>query len=385
MTLASSVRLDKPSLRISVRPHARSSDARGVIQVLTAFAALALVWWAAASSIRISIWLTIAIVPLLSLFTLRVFVLMHECGHGSLFRTQGLNRAFGFLLGVAAGMPQYVWSQHHNYHHAHNGNWDKYRGPYTTLSVDEYAALNSVQQWLYRWKCSITGAPIAGFVYLIFNPRFTWLKGSIAFAVHVVRQKFAQPAVSMAAHAAEFRTQYWKSWKEYRHMSWNNLVLLGVWVLMCSALGPSRFFAIYVTSISLAGGAGILLFTVQHNFRHSYASDEELWDYEAGAIKGTSYLVLPAWLNWFTANIGYHHVHHLCSRIPNYQLRQCHNEHRHLFSAVTRVNLAEVRGALAYILWDNRARQIISVAEYREQRLRDSPVQGSPARSLSGA
>ena len=101
------------------------------------------------------------------------------------FPQSRLNRIFGFLLGVIAGMPQYVWSQHHNYHHAHNGNWDKYRGPYTTLSVDEYAALSPGQQRLYRYKCSIAGAPLAGFIYLIFNPRFTWLKGRLGLLWHV--------------------------------------------------------------------------------------------------------------------------------------------------------------------------------------------------------
>ncbi len=102
---------------------------------------LALLWWAALLSVHLSYWLTVAAVLLISLFTVRAFALMHECGHGSLFRTQRLNRAFGFLLGVVSGMPQYVWSQHHNFHHANNGNWEKYRGLYTTLSVDEYAAM----------------------------------------------------------------------------------------------------------------------------------------------------------------------------------------------------------------------------------------------------
>jgi omega-6 fatty acid desaturase (delta-12 desaturase) len=96
---------------------------------------------------------------------------MHECGHGSLFRTQWLNRAFGFILGVISGMPQYVWSQHHNFHHANNGNWEKYRGLYTTLSVDEYAAMTDAQQRMYRRKCSIATAPFAGLIYVIFNPR----------------------------------------------------------------------------------------------------------------------------------------------------------------------------------------------------------------------
>ena len=153
----SSIRRIKEQKRAIIRRHARADDVKGLTQVLTALASLALLWWVAVLSVHVSHWLTVAAVLLISLFSLRVFVLMHECGHGSLFRTQWLNRAFGFLLGVVAGMPQYVWSKHHNYHHAHNGNWDKYRGPYTTLSVDEYAALTDAQQRRYRGKCSIAG------------------------------------------------------------------------------------------------------------------------------------------------------------------------------------------------------------------------------------
>ena len=361
---ASIVRI-RAQKRDIIQQYANSNDLRAFTQILTTFGPLGLLWWVAALSGGVSVWLTLTIIVLISLLTLRVFALMHECGHGTLFRTQRLNRAFGFLLGVAAGMPQYVWSQHHSFHHAHNGNWEKYRGPYTTLSVDEYAALTARRQTLYRWKCSIACAPIAGFIYLIFNPRFTWLKGNIALAGHLVHEKLVKPTESLRTHAASFRSRYWKSAKEYRHMWWNNAVLLGACALMCYALGPSRFFAIYVLSLSLAGGAGILLFTVQHNFRHSYASDEEHWDHDAGAIEGTSFLILPAWLNWITANIGYHHVHHLSARIPNYRLVSCHNEYQHLFSDVARLRLAQVPGALQYILWDVRARRLISVAEYR--------------------
>ena len=104
---------------------------------------------------------------------------MHECGHGSLFRSHWLNRASGFILGVVSGMPQYVWSQHHNYHHAHNGNWEKYRGPYTTPSIDEYAAMTNAQQRIYETQVQHRGRPLSDSIYLIFNPRFTWLKGSI--------------------------------------------------------------------------------------------------------------------------------------------------------------------------------------------------------------
>ncbi|MGH8306278.1 MAG: fatty acid desaturase, partial [Steroidobacteraceae bacterium] len=238
--------------------------------------------------------------------------------------------------------------------------------PYTTLSVDEYAALSAARQRLYRCKCSIAGTPLVGFIYLIFNPRFTWLKGSIALVAHTVRHKIAQPRQSLKAQAARFSTPYWKSAREYWHMFWNNIVLISIWVLMCWAIGTGLFFSIYLISLSLAGAAGVVLFTVQHNFRHSYASDTQHWDYDTGAIAGTSFLILPAWLNWFTANIGYHHVHHLSARIPNYRLVHCHNEYRHLFCDVTRLKLAQIPVALQYILWDTRAQQIISVAEYRQ-------------------
>ncbi len=351
--------------------YGKGDDLKGLSQVLTTLVPLALLWalicWSAVRATGPSRWLTAAAMLLLVLFNLRGFALMHECGHGSLFRSPWLNRASGFLLGVISGMPQYVWSQHHNYHHAHNGNWQKYRGPYTTPSIDEYTAMTAAQQRMYRCKCSIAAAPLVGFIYLIFNPRFTWIKGSIGFLIHVLAGKAAHPDLSWREHAASFETRYWKSAKEYWHMFWNNVVLLTVWVLMCWACGTALFFTIYLITLSVAGGAGIILFTVQHNFEHSYASDSERWDYATGAMKGTSFLVLPGWLNWFTADMGYHHIHHLSANIPGYSLVRCHNEYQHLFEDVTRVRLSGFHNALKCILWDSRAQQIISMAEYRQQ------------------
>jgi omega-6 fatty acid desaturase (delta-12 desaturase) len=109
------------------------------------------------------------------------------------------------------------------------------------------------------------------------------------------------------------------------------------------------------------------LFTVQHNFEHSYASDGQHWDQDTGAIAGTSYLVLPRWLNWVTVDIGYHHIHHLSAAIPNYRLARCHDEYQHLFSSVTRVRLYGVLGALKCILWDRHAQRIMSIAEYQQR------------------
>ena len=350
-----------------IRKYAESEDRRGLTQILTTLIPYALIWWVAVEYACVSGWVVVTAVPLLVLFTLRVFALMHECGHGSLFRSSSSNRWTGFLLGVISGMPQYVWSQHHNYHHAHNGNWQKYRGPYSTLSIDEYSALTALQQRLYRHKCSIAAAPLAGFIYLIFNPRLTWMRGTCGLVSHIIRAKRARAGASLGECVASYQTRYWKTTREYRHMFWNNVVLLSAWALMVWACGPALFFLIYLLSVSIAGGVGIVLFAVQHNFEHAHATDTERWDADTGAIDGTSFLVLPAWLNWFTINIGYHHIHHLSAAIPNYRLAQCHHEYKHLFREVVRLSLSKVYGAMQCILWDVRAQRIITLAEYREQ------------------
>ena len=364
----SSVTRIKQQKRTIVDQHIEADNVRGFAQVLTTLAPLAALWYAVALSAGVSYWLSAAVTLPMSLFVLRAFLLMHDCGHGSLFRTARLNKAFGFIFGVVWGMPQYVWSQHHAFHHATNGNWAKYGGPLAIVPVEKYAAMTDRQQLKYQRARSIWLAPFAGFLYVIWNPRLTWLKGSIGLVGHILKRKIASPGVSVKAHAAEFKTPYWASAQEYWHMSGNNVVLLSAWALMSWIIEPVLFLAVYVAGTSLAGGAGLVLFTVQHNFEHSYASGDEGWDYVTAAIQGTSFLVLPRWLNWFTVDIAYHHVHHLSARIPNYCLAECHKENQDLFSDVPRIGLSGVPKALKYILWDTRRRRLISVAEYQQQK-----------------
>ena len=353
--------------RAIIARHVRPENIKGWALVVTTLLPLAALWYGAVLSAGVSYWLTAGVVVLMSLFLLRVFVLMHECGHGSLFRTARINRVFGFIFGVVAGMPQYVWSRHHRHHHSTNGNWARYRGPLNIIPIEEYAAMTAPQQRRFRNARNIWLVPFAGFIYLIFNPRFTWLKGSVSLLRHIIAGKIARPEVSAKTHALDFRTPYWSSDREYWHMFWNSVVVIALWGLMAWMVGPLLFLVCYTVSVSLAGGAGILLFTVQHNFEHSYASHDAGWDSNVAAIEGTSFLVLPRWLNWFTANIAYHHIHHLSSRIPNYCLVACHDEHQHLFTSVTRITLAGIPRAFRCILWDTRAHRITSVAEYLQQ------------------
>lgn len=361
---AAAVLAIKQRKRVIVDGYAKPDNIMGCVQSLTTLVPLAGLWILVAIGAQTSYGVVALATVAMVFFLLRVFALMHECGHGSLFQSPRLNVIFGFVYGVISGMPQYVWSAHHKVHHATNGNWDRYRGPLAILSVSEYEALTSPQQRAYTRARNVGMAPLAGFLYVILNPRLTWLKGTAKLVWHAVRMKWIQPSVALKVHVANFRSPHWKSAAEYRHMTLNNLVLLGAWALMCWLIGPVLFFVVYLVSTSLAGAAGIVLFTVQHNFEHSYASGDQNWDYDQAAIHGTSFLVLPAWLNWFTANIGYHHIHHLSSRIPNHRLVACHVEHESLFADVKRLTLTDIAASLKFVLWDTQSRQLISVAEH---------------------
>ena len=345
--------------RAIVERYATPSDWRGLLQFASVIAPIAVLWIAIQRLTPDSPWLVAAATLGLSLFLLRGFVLMHDCGHHSLFRNKSLNRLGGFLLGVLSGMPQQVWAENHRYHHVTNGNWAKYRGPLNVACVSDYLAMSGPERRRYRFTRDILMAPVAGCLYFLVNPRITWVRASVQLLRHRLARLVDGDAV---------RPPRLPSPEHYRFMTWNNLLLLAAWGLMAWAVGPALFFVCYVVAGSLAGGYGIVLFTVQHNFEHAYASADDGWCRDEAALHGTSFLILPRWLNWITADAAYHHVHHLCASVPNYRLAACHRAHDALFADVRRVRLFEIPGALKHILWDLSARRLVSVAEAtREQ------------------
>ena len=355
----------KASKRQIIERHVRPNDRKGLTMVLTTLLPVACLFYATLEAAEVSYWLSATMLLATSLFLIRAFVLMHECGHGSLFRSGRLNRAFGFVLGVFTGMPQYVWARHHQHHHATNGNWERYRGPLNVIRVHEYEVLTPGQKRRYRGARSIWMAPLAGLMYVIVNPRLNWLRGSFGWLLHVAMGKVRQPGRELKALASEFISPHWASAKEYQHMCLNSCMVLGLWVAISWLDGSGLFVAAHIISASLAGAAGIVIFAVQHNFDHAYASGDAGWDYDRAVLEGTSFLTLPPWLNWFTANIGYHHIHHLSARIPNYCLVDCHEEFAHLFVGVRRIGLAQIPGELRCMLWDAPGARIVSVAQAR--------------------
>lgn len=340
------------------------STRKALTQTFTTIAPYMLLLYAAIESLSVSYWLSAFFTALLTLFVLRVFVMLHDCGHNCLYPTPEANARAGFIFGVMCGVPQYVWSKHHDYHHSTNGNWNKYRGPLSVLSVEEYSELSDKQKCSYARQRKLFMGPLAGFLYFIFNPRFTWIKGTLGLVAHLVKGKLADRSQSYSDIASTYETHYWATWREYRHMSANNVVLLSLWVLAASFFGAAEFFSVYVIALSLAGAIGIILFTVQHNYEGVYASGDEGWDYYTAALAGTSYLKLPAFLNWFSADIAYHHIHHLSARIPNYNLKACHQQYRHLFTNVKRLSLKDIPNAFSYIIWDENNGTLITAEQY---------------------
>ena len=364
MNATEHVKLAKKEL---IDKHVARNDAYALYQILSTVIPYFALFYLAIISLHISYWLTAASLVLLILFIMRVFMMMHDAGHGCLFTTPRKNNIAGFICGVLCGVPQHVWSKHHAYHHGTNGNWNKYRGPLSVLSCEEYSQLSSKKQKSYRNGRNILLAPMGGFLYFIFTPRFTWIKGSLQLLVYVVQEKLKAPQKELHNIAQGFTTRYWSDWQEYRHMAANNIVLLSGIVVACVFLGAVEFLTIYFIALSLSGALGIILFSIQHNFEDSYATGDEGWDYYTAAIEGTSYLDLPRVLHWFTADIGYHHVHHLSARIPNYNLRACHEEYQHLFAGVPTIKLRDVARSFKYILWDEALGRMVSIEQHNQR------------------
>ncbi len=351
-----------------VKEYTNRSNTKSAIQCLNTLVPYFALFYLALTTLSASVWLSALYMLPLSFFTVRIFMIMHDCGHKCLFRTQRLNTIFGFITGVIVGMPQYVWSQHHNFHHSTNGNWEKYRGPLDILSVDEYEKLSPGAQMRYRYGRNIFLAPVGAFMYFIFSPRFNWVLGSLIFLIDVTKFKMRNMQTPLKKIITNQESRYWSSGRQYLHMTLNNIVLLSIWLVASWHFGTSTFFTVYVISLSFAGAAGIIIFTIQHNFEGSYASDDEHWDYYQGAMKGTSFLTFPSVINWFGLNIAYHHIHHISAKIPNYNLARCHRQYEHLFTDVTRIRLRDIARAFKFILWDRKGQKIISFDQYNNMK-----------------
>ncbi len=265
----------------------------------------------------------------------RFFIIQHDCGHGSFLGTRGANDTLGRAMSVLTLTPYGLWRREHAMHHAGSGNLERRGvGDIETMTVDEYLAAGWFRRLRYR-------------VYR--NPAFLFGLGVPLYFVVVQRSPWG--------HGLPFRD----AWKSTTGLNVSIAVVYGA---LAWFIGPLTMLLVLLPIVFVASAAGGWLFFIQHQFEQTHWEPSNAWDFQTAAIHGSSYYVLPKILQWFTGNIGLHHIHHLNSMIPNYRLQECMDALPALAS-VNRLTLIESLRCVRYTLWDPVNRRLIAFSDLR--------------------
>lgn len=308
---------------------------RSVLQLLSSVVLFGTLWALMWLSLRYSYWLTLLLAVPTAGFLVRLFILQHDCGHGSFFKSKKLNDLVGFTLGLLVLTPYSCWRRQHALHHATSGDLDRRGiGDVHTITVAEYLDLTPMKRLGYRiYRHPVVFFGIGPVLYFAILQRFT--------------------------------TSVPRSWnKERAGVHLTNLALLGFFLPIAWLVGFRQFLLVHVPVTILASSAGAWLFYVQHNFEATYWQRQERWDFESAATAGSSYYVLPRLLQWLTANIGFHHIHHLDSRIPNYRLPECFEKHPE-FQQANRITLWQSLSCSSLKLWDEDAGKMVGFQNFK--------------------
>ena len=303
---------------------------RAALQLADTLGPLIVLWFLMHWSLSVSIWLAMPLAALNGALLVRIFIIFHDCGHGSFFRSRFANDLTGFLAGVLTFTPYYHWRWQHAVHHATAGHLDRRgTGDVWTMTVREYLDSSGWTRFAYR----LSRNP---FVLFGIAPAYLFL----------IRQRFSEPQASL---------------RDRRSVWWMNLALAAMIVGMSFWFGFWQYVVLQLIVILVAGGAGVWLFYVQHQFEDAYWEREQDWDYTAAALRGSSFYELPRVLRWLSGNIGYHHIHHLSPRIPNYHLERCHRSAR-MFEVVEPLTLRRSMRSLRLHLWDEGLKKLVGFA-----------------------
>ena len=309
------------------------------VQLLMTLLAFGALWSGMWLALDISYAITLILSVPAAGFLIRLFVIQHDCGHQSYFNAARANDWVGRALGVLTLTPYGYWRKTHAAHHATSGNLDRRgAGDITTLTVREYRALSPMRRWLYR----LYRNPIVLFM----------LVPTILFVV------LRRLPIESAAHRRDALFSILA----------NNVALAGVMAAMIALIGVTDFVKIQLPIMVVASTIGVWLFFVQHQFEHGYWRAEDEWDFEQAALQGSSYLRLPKVLQWLTANIGLHHVHHLSSRIPNYRLQACLDRFPELAREAHEISLIGSLKCATLALWCEERQRLIRFRDVRMAR-----------------
>lgn len=310
-----------------VKPFQTPETVRGIWQIVNTIVPLFLIYYAMYRSLSYSYWLTLLLaLPTAGLYV-RTFIIQHDCGHGSFFSSPKANDIVGTFCSFFSIIPYYQWRHEHAIHHATSGDLSRRGvGDINTLTVKEYLAATPWQRFYY----GIYRHPL---VFTLIGP--TYVFG--IFSRFVGKNSGA---------------------REKRNVYLTNLVLLAQLVGWSMAIGFKAVAMIWLPVFLIGGGTGVWLFYVQHQYENSYWRTTREWDYATSALQGSSYYRLPRLLQWFTGNIGFHHIHHLSPKIPNYKLQECHDQ-TPLFQQVNTFGIIESLKCARLRLWDEENRRMV--------------------------
>ena len=319
-------------------PYMKSSYGKAFFQLFSTLALYALGWYLMYRSLAVSYWLTLLIAIPTTGLLVRLFIFQHDCGHGSFFPSRRANDLVGFFLGVLMLTPYKYWRRTHAIHHGGSGDLDRRSfGDIETLTVEEYLALSPGKRFGYRLYRNL-------FVLLAIGPAFQFL----------IKHRFPYDIP--------------RSWKrEWASVMWTNLVAVGLFLVAWKLIGIKSFLMVQLPITLMAGAAGMWLFYIQHQFEDTYWERHEEWSFHKAGIEGSSFYDLGPILHWFTGNIGYHHIHHLASRVPNYKLRQCYRDVPQLHE-VTRLGILKSFHCATLKLWDEEVKTLVGFRHLKSVR-----------------
>jgi omega-6 fatty acid desaturase (delta-12 desaturase) len=319
----------------------QNPDTRKSIWQLTNTLVLYAVLWAVMIfSLNWSYWITLLLAIPTGGMAVRLFIIFHDCGHGSFFKSSKANHRVGSIIGVLVFTPYFYWRQSHAIHHATAGNLDKRgTGDVWTMTVEEYLAASKWKRFSYR----VYRNP---FMMFVIGPVFMFL-------------------ISQRIPSYPYKK------REKNSVHWTNLGIVIFVTVMSLFIGFKNFWLIQLPVIWIASSVGVWLFYVQHQFEGVYWERAKEWDFVKAGLEGSSFYKLPKVLQWFTGNIGFHHIHHLSPKIPNYKLEKCHRENP-IFQ-VTPVDILRSLKALSYRLWDEHAGKLVHYRYLKHYRSQPKP------------
>lgn len=332
-TIGSEGKSTSQTWRQIVSKYQRPAAWPGIWQLLNTLIPYATLWFLMRLVVPYSFWLAVPLAILAGGFLVRTFIIFHDCGHGSFLPSRKANDVVGFVTGVLAFTPYRHWTREHAMHHATSGDLDRRgTGDVWTLTVQEYLEAS-------RWK---------RFAYRLARNPFI-LFGIAPFFLFVLKHRFA------GAQAGP---------RERRSVFWTNTGIVVVAAGLSGIFGFKVYLALQLIAVMVAGSSGMWLFYVQHQFEDVHWERGPQWDYSVAALKGSSFYKLPRVLQWFSGNIGFHHIHHLSPSIPNYHLERCHRSEP-LFQSVRPITLFGSLKSLTFRLWDERRQRLVGYRALR--------------------